>query len=174
MIFYSDGMVLIRSMTEADVKVLADGEIAQGWGDTSEKHKMRLRDQAAGLCTPLVAEYGGQTAGYISVYRQAANGPFAGKGWPELVDFGVLEKFRGHGVGGKLMDAAERIAGEESSVAGVGVGLHSGYGSAQRMYIKRGYVPDGSGVWYRDEVCPPYGDCCNNDELVLYLSKKLR
>ena len=29
----------------------------------------------------------------------------------------------------------------------LGVGLHSGYGSAQRMYVKRGYIPDGSGVW---------------------------
>ena len=42
------------------------------------------------------------------------------------------------------------------------------------MYIKRGYVPDGSGVWYRDQVCPPHGDCRNGDDLVLYLSKKLR
>lgn len=174
MIFYSDGKILIRNMTEADVKPLADGEIAQGWGDTTEKHETRLRDQGLGRCTPLVAEYCGQTAGYISVYHQAAHGPFAGKGWPELVDFGVLEKFRGHGIGGKLMDAAEKVAGEESPVVGIGVGLHSGYGSAQRMYIKRGYVPDGSGVWYRDKVCPPYTDCCNDDDLVLYMSKKLR
>ena len=61
-----------------------------------------------------------------------------------------------------------------SPVVGLSVGLHSGYGSAQRMYVKRGYVPDGSGVWFHDEVCPPYGDCRNDDDLVLYLSKKLR
>ena len=54
------------------------------------------------------------------------------------------------------------------------VGLHSGYGSAQRMYVKRGYIPDGSGVWYRDKVCPCYADCVNDDDLVLCLSKKLR
>ena len=55
----------------------------------------------------------------------------------------------------------------------IGVGLHSGYGSAQRMYVKRGYVPDGSGVWYRDKVCEPYEKCCNDDDLVLYLSKNI-
>ena len=174
MIFYSDDTILIRNMIESDVKALAGGEVAQGWGDTTEKHKTRLRDQAAGLCTALVAEYCGQLAGYINVYHRAEHGPFAGKGWPEIVDFGVLEKFRRNGIGGKLMDAAEKIAGEESSIVGIGVGLHSGYGSAQRMYIKRGYVPDGSGVWYRDEVCPPYGDCRNDDDLVLYMSQKLR
>ena len=174
MIFYTDGEVVIRTMTGADVKALADGEIAQGWGDTTEKHETRLRDQAAGRCIPLAAEYCGQAAGYLSVYRRVEHGPFAELGWPELVDFGVLEKFRGRGVGGKLMDAAERLAGEWSSTVGVGVGLHSGYGSAQRMYVKRGYVPDGSGVWFHDTVCPPYGDCRNDDSLVLYLSKTLR
>lgn len=174
MIFYQDDGILIRNMADEDVAALAAGEIAQGWGDTAEKHRMRLRDQAAGRCVALAAEYCGQTAGYLSVYRRAEHGPFAGRGWPELVDFGVLEKFRRCGIGGKLMDAAEKIAAETSPVAVLGVGLHSGYGSAQRMYIKRGYVPDGSGVWYRDEVCPPYGDCRNDDDLVLYLYKELR
>ena len=174
MIFYDDGAVVIRNMTEADAEALAAGETAQGWGDTAEKHRMRLRDQAAGRCVALAAEYCGQTAGYLSVYRRVEHGPFAGKEMPELVDFGVLEKFRRHGIGGKLMDAAEKLAGETSPVVGLGVGLHSGYGSAQRMYVLRGYVPDGSGVWYRDEVCRPYDECRNDDDLVLYLSKKLR
>ena len=73
-----------------------------------------------------------------------------------------------------LMDTAERIASLYADTVYLGVGLHSGYGSAQRMYVKRGYVPDGSGVWYGDAVCPPYSDCCNDDSLVLFLSKKLK
>ena len=72
------------------------------------------------------------------------------------------------------MDVAEQIAGEYSDTVYLGVGLHSGYGSAQRLYIKRGYLPDGSGVWYKDAVCEPYSSCCNDDDLILYLSKKLR
>ena len=174
MIYYEDGVVVIRTMTEADAEALAAGEIAQGWGDTGEKHRTRLRDQAAGRCVALAAEYCGQTAGYLSVYFRTEHSPFAGKNWPELVDFGVLEKFRRHGIGGKLMDAAEKLAAEAAPVVILGVGLHSGYGSAQRMYVKRGYVPDGSGVWYQNKICPPYGDCCNNDDLVLYFTKKLR
>ena len=51
----------------------------------------------------------------------------------------------------------------------------SRYGSAQRMYVKRGYVPDGSGAWYRGKPCTPYDTIyTNDDDLVLYLSKKLR
>ena len=40
------------------------------------------------------------------------------------------------------------------------------------MYVKRGYVPDGTGVWYGENVCEPYADCCNDDDLVLYFSKQ--
>ena len=52
------------------------------------------------------------------------------------------------------------------------VGLHSGYGAAQRLYIKRGYIPDGSGVWYRNQPLEMNATIQNNDDLVLYLSKK--
>ena len=104
-----------------------------------------------------------------------AQGPFAGTSIPELVDFGVLEKFRARGIGSKLMDVAERIAAERADTLCLGVGLHRGYGSAQRLYARRGYVPDGSGAWYRDAPCAPYEKLyAVDDDLVLYLSKKLR
>ena len=69
------------------------------------------------------------------------------------------------------MDAAEKVAAQYSDMVYLGVGLHEGYGSAQRMYVKRGYIPDGTGVWYGEKVCPQYADCCNDDDLVLYFSK---
>lgn len=67
------------------------------------------------------------------------------------MDFGVLEKYRRNGVGSKLMDIAEEIASGYARMVYLGVGMHSGYGSAQRMYIKRGYIPDGTGVWYGEK-----------------------
>lgn len=71
------------------------------------------------------------------------------------------------------MDMAEQIAAIYANTVYLGVGLHSGYGSVQRMYVKRGYIPNGSGVWYQDKICTPYEECINDDDLVLYLSKKL-
>ena len=52
----------------------------------------------------------------------------------------------GRGVGSALMDAVEALAAVTSDTVCLGVGLHSGYGAAQRMYVLRGYVPDGSVV----------------------------
>ena len=174
MVYFEDDKILIRDMLPDDAQIITDGEIAQGWHQTVEKYEMRLRHQAEGQSVSLVAEYQGNVAGYINVYPHSEWGAFAHQGYPEIVDFGVLEKYRRNGIGSKLMDVAEEIAARYADTVYLGVGLHHGYGSAQRMYVKRGYIPDGSGVWYGEQVCPQYSDCCNDDDLVLYLSKKLR
>ncbi len=173
MIYYNNGEILIRDLQPSDVQIFTIEEIAQGWDSHAEKFEMRLRHQAEGTAITMAAEYRGHAAGYINVYPNSKWGAFANQ-YPEIVDFAVLEKYRKNGIGSRLIDTAEHIASKYSEVVYLGVGLHSGYGSAQRMYVKRGYIPDGSGVWYRDKVCEPYTDCKNDDDLVLYFSKKLR
>ena len=175
MVYYDDGELKIRTMEEADARIFTEEEIAQDWHAEISKYLARLRDQAAGRCVSLTAVHKGRPAGYVNVYPTGLGGAFSGKGIPEIVDLGVLEKYRGKGIGGRLMDAAEEIAGRYADTVWLGVGLHSGYGSAQRMYVKRGYVPDGSGVWYRGRPCAQYETgIANDDDLVLFLSKSLK
>jgi len=174
MIYYDKEGVLIRDMMPGDAQIITDEEVRQGWHQTTEKYELRLRHQAEGKARAIAALYQGQVAGYINVYRNAETGAFADRNIPEIVDFGVLEKFRNRGIGSILMDVAESIAAEVSDTVCLAVGLHSGYGAAQRMYVKRGYIPDGSGVWYGEGVCPQYEACCNDDDLVLFFSKQLK
>ena len=47
------------------------------------------------------------------------------------------------------------------------------YGPARRFYIKRGYIPDGKGVYYKEKVCKTDAVCRNDDELTLCLAKEL-
>ncbi|MDU7069301.1 MAG: GNAT family N-acetyltransferase, partial [Clostridium perfringens] len=84
----------------------------------------------------------------------------------------VLEKYQNKGIGTALLDKIEDTVKEYSKSICLGVGLHSGYGSAQRMYIKRGYIPDGSGVWYNNMLLEQNAQCRNDDNLVLYLIKE--
>ncbi len=172
MIYENKNGVLIRDLQPQDARRLTDEEIAQGWDADIEKYEMRLMHQAEGKSISLAAEYNGNVAGYINVYPASEWGAFANQGYAEIVDFGVLAKYRNRGIGSQLMDVAEQIAFTYSDVVYLGVGLHSGYGSAQRIYVKRGYIPDGSGVWYKDKICEPYAGCFNDDELVLYLYKR--
>ncbi len=91
-----------------------------------------MADFAAKKAICLVAEYKGNVAGYINVYP---NGPQGDSGRCEIIDFGVLEKYRCHGIGAKLMDAAEQIAKEYSDTVWLGVGLHSGYGAPRECIV---------------------------------------
>ncbi|MDE6221959.1 MAG: GNAT family N-acetyltransferase, partial [Lachnospiraceae bacterium] len=141
-IYYDRDDILIRDMKQSDAQAITEEEIAQGWNASVDKYEMRLRDQNEGRAVALAAEYHGEIAGYVNVYLNSEWGAFANQGYPEIVDFGVLEKYRKRGIGSKLMDVAEQIASEYSDTVCLGVGLHAGYGSAQRMYVKRGYIPD--------------------------------
>lgn len=173
MIYDQDPEVTIRDMEQEDPTIFTREERAQGWQASEEKLRKRLEDRFQGKAICLTAVFQGQPAGYIHVYPNSPWGAFGGQGLPEIVDFAVLEKYRRRGIGSKLMDAAEAVAAGYANQVYLGVGLHSGYGSAQRMYVRRGYLPDGSGVWYGDQVCPDYEPCINDDDLVLYLSKTL-
>ena len=46
-----------------------------------------------------------------------------------------------------LLDAAENIAGQHCNKIYLDICLNSDYGPAHRFYIKRGYIPNGKGVW---------------------------
>jgi hypothetical protein len=86
----------------------------------------------------------------------------------------VLIKFRRLKVGTALMDAAEGCILLRSPVAGIGVGLHGDYGAAQILYARRGYVPDGRGIYHQDHY-PQYGEHVSiDDDLILHLTRQLR
>ena len=175
MIYFKDDDLVIRNMEEADAQTLTDAYAAQGWHPDIAVYHMRLKDQAEGRCVALTAVYRGQPAGNVYVYMAPHDGPFKGKPWPEIHDFSVLEKYQRKGIGNRLMDAAEQIAGQYADTVCLGVGVCGSYGSAQRMYIKRGYIPDGSGVWYQGKQCVQYETSCTvDDDLILFLSKKLK
>ena len=172
MIYYQHENLIVRDMAPSDARVFFDEYTAQGWHPEEAYYHMRMREQTEGKCVALTAEYQGQPAGAVYVYFAAQEGPFKEKGWPEIVDFSVLQKYQRRGIGKGLMDAAEKIAAARSDTVCLGVGLSREYGTAQRMYVKRGYVPDGSGVWYRNEPCVQYETVCTvDDDLVLYLYK---
>jgi hypothetical protein len=75
------------------------------------------------------------------------------------MDLNVMPDFRKRGIGSLLLDTAEKEAATKSEVVGIGVRLYAGedggYGAAQRLYVKRGYIPDGKGVTYNYQPTIP-------------------
>ena len=163
---------LIRKMQTSDVKELSQGFINQGWPGREEILARYFLEQECREREVLVAEVGGALAGYITILPCARQGPFA-EIYPELSDFNVFEPFQNQGIGNLLLEEAEKRVRLISDKVTLGVGLHSGYGPAQRLYVKRGYLPDGSGVWYRNHPVAMKATCEDIGDLVLYLSKDL-
>jgi len=85
--------------------------------------------------------------------------PFRLSKIPEILDLNVLPPHRNSGIGSKLLETAETMASTQT-IVGIGVGLYDGYGEAQKLYIKRGYMTDGLGITYNYQ---PYcsGKYCN-------------
>jgi len=113
-------------------------------------------------------------AGYLTICWSSDYGPFRMENTPEIVDFNVLPKFRRQGIGTQLMDKAENEIAKASSIAGIGVGMTPDYGAAQRMYVLRGYIPDGRGLHYRGHHVKYGEEIIVDDNMALYLTKELK
>jgi len=166
--------IVIRRMLQADGKALSEAFFDQGWNKSEQLFDFYFSEQENGKMDVLVVEVDEKLAGYVTLIPKALVGPYSEQGYPEIGDLNVLMKFQRRGVGNSLMDAAESLASEISDAVTLAVGIHSGYGNAQRMYVKRGYIFDGTGAWYHDEPLKQYEACRNDDFLCLYMKKDFR
>ncbi len=171
--YYKDEIIYIRMMKEEDIDYFTNCFLDLKWGNRRNVLKEYFSEQKLLKRNVLVAEYNGSPVGYITLVYNAQVGPFAKKQIPEIKDFNVLPPYRKLGIGGLLMDCIEAVAKDKSSYVTLGVGMNKDYGSAQRMYVKRGYIPDGSGLWYGNKNLMPYENCQNDDDLNLYFIKQL-
>ena len=171
-VFYEDRSLRIRSMEQSDARIFYDTYLSYGWHPALETYETYYREQENGERVVFIAEYEGRVSGICTLVLNPSEGPWANMGYPEIVDLTVFFHIHRKGIGSRLLDAAEREAFSRSDMVFLAVGLHSGYGPAQRIYVKRGYIPDGSGVWYQGRNLEQYAPCVNGDDLLLFMYKK--
>jgi GNAT superfamily N-acetyltransferase len=163
----------IRLLEESDPPSIAAAFHKIGWNKPEGQYRQYLREQVAGTRTCFVATLDGQLAGYVTVNWRPAYAGFADLNIPEIQDLNVLAIFRRKGIASRLLDRAEAEAGRHSAAVGIGVGLHPGYNAAQQLYIKRGYIPDGRGITYRDHFVDEGGQIRLDDDLLMHFTKPL-
>jgi GNAT superfamily N-acetyltransferase len=166
--------VLIRRLEQNDIQKIARAFEALGWDKSAAQYEGYYREQVNKVRDVYVAFVEEEFAGYLTICWTSTYAPFREDNIPEIVDFNVLPNYRRQGIGTQLMGKAESEIAKVSPVAGIGVGMDSDYGPAQRLYILRGYVPDGRGLYYRGHY-PAYGEKITvDDTLAIYLTKKLK
>lgn len=163
--------ISIRKMNATDIAEITKAFKEQGWNKNEDQYKTYFKEQEAGERAVLVAEYNHEFAGYLTVLWESDDVYFNSRGIPEIKDFNVLIKYRNHGIGTDLMNEAEKVIFEKTDTVGLSVGLLSDYGSAQRMYVKRGYVPTGEGLRTSNHIVTYFENVVADDELVLSFTK---
>jgi GNAT superfamily N-acetyltransferase len=161
----------IRALEPRDPNVIEAAFTEIGWHKPASQYHLYLAEQAEGRRAVFVGTLDGAFVGYATLVWQPRYPYFRARGIPEIQDLNVLPKFRRRGFASQLVAAAEALAATRVDTVGIGVGLHPGYNAAQRMYVLRGYVPDGQGVAY-DTRYVAEGELVRFDDyLVLYFTK---
>lgn len=164
----------IRPLENADIPEIASAFSQLGWDKPASQYERYLLEQTSQIRVVYVAYLEKLFAGYLTICWTSTYFPFREAKIPEIVDFNVLPDFRRQGIGTALMDKAESEIATRSPVAGIGVGMTPDYGAAQRLYILRGYIPDGRGLHYRGHHIRHGEELTVDDNLALYLTKELK
>lgn len=161
----------IRQMNDNDIVEISNAFKQQGWNKSEEQYYQYYQEKSSGIRTVLVAELNDTFAGYVTILWNSDDSYFNTRCIPEIKDFNVLIKYRNLGIGSKLMDEAERIVFKKHDKVGLSVGLLRDYGSAQRMYVKRGYIPTGEGLRKSNSIIEYMESVVADDNLVLSFIK---
>ncbi len=155
----------------------------QDWMDQQlairgDAHVRRLAtfwdDCQSGTRLILAAWHGEKLCGHITISWRSAYPRFAALNAPEIVDLWVQDDTRGKGVGQALLLAAEDFARSKGYASiGLCVGVTARFGAAQRLYIRNGYMPDGTGLWVNGENIRDDATVLLDETATLMLVKRL-
>lgn len=166
--------ITFKTLEKNDISIISKAFLEQGWNKDENLYEQYYNEQLEKKRTTIIAHYNNNFAGYITILWESDDDFFYIDKIPEIKDFNVIIKYRCMGIGNLLMNKAEEIVSSRSDVVGLSVGLLSGYGSAQRMYVKRGYIPIGDGIKYKNRIVEYFDKNIEiDDDLVLGFTKKL-
>jgi GNAT superfamily N-acetyltransferase len=167
-------MTSVRAIHEGDPAELHKAFLHTPWGRELRSFEEKLTAHRRGERVVLVGTVDGEVAGHGTLVWWPVYPPFRAGRIAEIQDLVVAPRFRRRGLATAIILEAERRASERTDRIGIGFGLHAGYGAAQQLYVRLGYVPDGRGVSVHGQFPAEGQVVLLDDELVLYLTKPLR
>ncbi|MFI4936170.1 MAG: GNAT family N-acetyltransferase [Caulobacterales bacterium] len=167
-------MAEIRELAQGDLPAIAATQGGPAWHGAWDHWPRYLAEHQSGERTVLMVEDGAAIVGYGSLVWVSQYPPFAAEQIPEIQDMVVAESRRGRGHGRAMIAAFEALAvGKGCNALGIGFGLYADYGAAQHLYVSQGFVPDGRGLTYDNQPVAPGSSVRVDDDLVLWLTKRL-
>jgi GNAT superfamily N-acetyltransferase len=142
--------------------------------DGEDEARRYLADHVEPGGSSLIATSGSGAVGYAAIVWESSYAGFRSRGIPLVHQIAVGQPWRRRGVATLLMDAAERLARDRGiATLGITVGLFDEYGPAQRMYGRRGYIPDGRGACQGQRPLSKGMQVSMGHDLIIWLTKDL-
>jgi GNAT superfamily N-acetyltransferase len=169
-----DVTTVIEPVQEQNIEAAA--RFLVGWvSEDEDDARQHLADHARDNGASLAAVRGRRVIGIASLLWESNYAGFAERGIPLVHQLAVAGPSRRQGVAMMLMDAAEDLARHRGAAElGITVGLFDDYGPAQRLYARRGYLPDGRGACRGQHPLSRGAQVTMDDDLILWLTKDLR
>lgn len=162
-----------RFLTQEDIPLIVSAFVDIGWDKPTSLYQKYLNEQENDQRCAWVGFKDNDFVGYVTLKWHSDYLPFREQDVPEISDLNVLPQFRKQGLASALLDRAETEALKKSPFVGIGVGLSSDYGNAQKLYIERGYIPDGLGITHNYQPVKFGATIHLDDALVLWFKKCL-
>ncbi|MEC0238514.1 GNAT family N-acetyltransferase [Paenibacillus dokdonensis] len=168
-------IITLRQLSDPSDAVMLDEAFSNhfGWYRQGDYYDRCLKENQESTRMTLMAFYGDALAGCCHLLHCSKYPYFQEHNIPEINDLNVFPEFRRNHIASKIFDEFESIAAHTYTHIGLGVGLYEDYGNAQRMYTTRGYILDGQGMTYKNQKVAPGQPVMVDDDLILYLIKKL-
>ncbi len=164
-------MLEVKTLEESHIPKMVAAFTQIGWHKPSSLFLQYYQEQMQQVRFVYVVFEQGVFIGYVTLKKYSLYLPFQTQHIPEISDLNVLPYHRKKGVGTLLLEVAEAKAREFAHAVGIGFGMSHDYGQAQRLYIKRHYLPDGHGLTYQYQNVIPGHPYPVDDDLVLWLTK---
>jgi len=130
-----------------------------------------FQDHDNGESTTILGHEAGRLVGIVTIRWHSRYPPFRERQIPLIQNIEIRYEDRGRGIGGLMLERTEQEIALRSPLAGICVGIMASYGPAQRLYVKRGYVPDGRGVCHPQEPLQEGETVTIDHDLLLWLVK---
>ena len=132
-----------------------------------------FEDHAEGLGDTFVARVDGLLAGYVTIRWVSHNVYFRENNIPFIHHLEVFPEYKRRGIAERLLDSAETLIATHATQVGISVGIFDAYGSAQKLYARRGYIPDGRGVCQHHRPITLGEQLTIDHDLIIWMIKDL-
>jgi GNAT superfamily N-acetyltransferase len=166
--------VHIERVAPTDLAQVVQLFIQQVYPGDPEGAHLHFSEHAEGQADTFLAWVESSLAGYLTIRWQSNHPLFRQHNIPLIHHLGVFPQFQRQGIASRLMDVAEQLIATRTTQAGITVGLFDEYGPAQRLYARRGYVPDGRGACQGQRPLKQGERVISEHDLILWLTKDLK